>query len=54
MPIVRFFSLAALIFAALTLFFTPPAFSKCPENILKRAENGDFNAQSFIGHLYLS
>jgi uncharacterized protein len=54
MPILRFFSLSAPILAALTLFITTPAFSKCPENILKRAENGDCNAQSYIGHLYLS
>jgi len=54
MSIVRFFSLSMPILAALTLFFTPPAFSKCPENILKRAENGDYNAQCYIGHLYLS
>ena len=54
MSIVRFFSLSALLFSALTLFFTSTAFSKCLENILKRAENGDYNAQCYIGHLYLS
>jgi uncharacterized protein len=31
-----------------------PAFAECPEDLRVRAEGGDYNAQCFIGHLYLT
>lgn len=43
---------------SLLLFFAPifaaTAFAECPDDLLDKAEHGDFNAQCYIGHMYLS
>lgn len=46
-PIVLF---VFLLFSAISF----PAFGTCDPALLKRAKNGDVNAQSYIAHLYVS
>lgn len=36
------------------LFVASGAQAACPPDLLRRAEQGDFNVQSYVGHLYLS
>lgn len=50
----RFFSFSILVLFTLFLGSVTQTLAGCPENILNRAERGDCNAQSYIGHLYLS
>jgi hypothetical protein len=50
----RLCSLSAFILLSVVFSLTSHAFAECSENLLNRAEHGDYNAQCYIGHLYLS
>ena len=49
----RFSSFSCFVFLAVFLFSAAVSQAGCPQNILQRAEHGDYNAQCYLGHLYL-
>jgi uncharacterized protein len=46
--------LSVFVVLSLVFSFTPQAVAECSESLLNKAEQGDFNTQCYIGHLYLS
>lgn len=52
--ILRFCLLSAFVCLPVVLFSYVNVFAECPKELLFRAEQGDYNAQCYIGHLYLS
>lgn len=54
MQALRFFSVSSFILFAVFFYSNTQVIAGCPEDLLNRAEQGDYNAQCYIGHLYLS
>lgn len=50
----RFISFSVFLFLSLFFITAAQSLARCPQDILVKAEQGDCNAQSYIGHLYLS
>lgn len=50
----QFYVVALLSFLIVAVMPVATAFADCPEDLRGRAEGGDYNAQCFIGHMYLS
>ena len=44
----------SFLFFCLSLLPTSAVFADCPPDLRDRAEKGDYNAQCYIGHMYLS
>ncbi len=53
MLIDRLLTLSAMLFA-LVLLYSEPCFAELSPGLLEKADRGDCNAQSYIGHLYLA
>lgn len=53
MVVDQFLKMATVIWAMVVLAISP-CLAKVPEALQERAEKGDCNAQSYLGHLYLS